>query len=178
MAKAKGHGINRAFLGSLETINLGLQLLDPFMWRIPILSQQRDRLEKAPFLLQRVAYAIPHSIAIAESVWHSFFCVLLEQLMTEVGVPCRKHCGPSLKRWECENIELRLFDGGPYPPFMEAVDTYLPGQGFFPGGDGLWRELGDIAKTSGTSIAQRGIMILGNDFGNAVDYNRTRMSQL
>ena len=55
MAKAKGHGINRAFLRSLETINLGLQLLDPFMWRIPILSQQRDRLESAvPVAASRV----------------------------------------------------------------------------------------------------------------------------
>ena len=94
--------------------------------------------------------------------------------MNEVGVLVET-LRAGLKRWECENIELRLFDGRPYPPFMEAVDTYLPGQGFFPGGDGLWRELGDIAKTSGTSIAQRGIMILGNDFGNAVTFRRKKL---
>jgi hypothetical protein len=36
--------------------------------------------------------------------------------------------------------ELR-FHGEPYPDGLVAFPGVLQGQGFFPGGDGLWREI-------------------------------------
>ncbi len=60
----------------------------------------------------------------------------------------------------------RRFEGRPYPagltPFPEET---LAGQGFFPGGDGLWRESPCDPPPSAFPIG--GVMILGNDFGLA-----------
>jgi hypothetical protein len=73
---------------------------------------------------------------------------------------------PSLwKRIRILERELR-FDDRPYPvglrPFPKKV---LPGQGFFPGGDGLWRE--HPKETGAPGFPYRGVMIVGNDFGLA-----------
>ena len=66
------------------------------------------------------------------------------------------------------------FDGAAYPPGLEPFPRRLTGQGFFPGGDGLWRE-GDSASLRGPSQCQfplKGIMCLGNDFGSKVGFSR------
>lgn len=58
--------------------------------------------------------------------------------------------------------ELR-FDGHPYPEGLTNFPGVLPGQGFFPGGDGLWRN--NPADEEAPSFPADAIMILGNDFG-------------
>lgn len=57
--------------------------------------------------------------------------------------------------------ELR-FDGRAYPEGLTAFPGKLRGQGFFPGGDGLWRS--QPADAAGR-FPIGGIMVLGNDFG-------------
>ena len=66
------------------------------------------------------------------------------------------------------------FAGAAYPLGMEPFPRRLTGQGFFPGGDGLWRE-GDSASLRGPSqcpFPVQGIMFLGNDFGSKVGFSR------
>jgi hypothetical protein len=58
--------------------------------------------------------------------------------------------------------ELR-FHGEPYPDGLVAFPGVLQGQGFFPGGDGLWRECPTDASSGRFPLG--GIMVLGNDFG-------------
>jgi hypothetical protein len=58
--------------------------------------------------------------------------------------------------------ELR-FDGHPYPDGLTKFPGVLPGEGFFPGGDGLWRNTPAAVETP--SFPTSGILILGNDFG-------------
>jgi hypothetical protein len=55
------------------------------------------------------------------------------------------------------------FDGHPYPEGLTGFPGKLRGQGFFPGGDGLWREA--AATTGHAPFPTGGVMILGNDFG-------------
>jgi hypothetical protein len=69
--------------------------------------------------------------------------------------------------------EMR-FNGMPYPLGMSCIPFRLKGQGFFPGGDGLWRDDAQIAEVSPGLVAKRGILFLGNDFGTCKSYERLR----
>ena len=51
--------------------------------------------------------------------------------------------------------ELR-FDGNPYREGQCAFPFQLSGQGFFPGGDGLWREDGESSVKSSMRIRKQG----------------------
>jgi len=66
------------------------------------------------------------------------------------------------KKIEILELESR-FDGEAYPPGLTRFPGILKGQGFFPGGDGLWRD--DPASANAPPFPVGGIMILGNDFG-------------
>ena len=66
------------------------------------------------------------------------------------------------------------FDGKPYPAGMVRFPFHLTGQGFFPGGDGLWRDALQIAQRSRGSLAVGGVMFLGNDFGTLRSYTKLR----
>lgn len=70
--------------------------------------------------------------------------------------------------------EERRFNGMAYPAGMSCIPFRLKGQGFFPGGDGLWRDDEQIAQASSGLAAMRGIMFLGNDFGTCKSYERLR----
>jgi len=71
--------------------------------------------------------------------------------------------------------ELR-FEGRPYPRGMCKFPFRLTGQGFFPGGDGLWRQDSDLSAASDGSLPSRGVVFFGNDFGSLNSYNRLRKS--
>jgi hypothetical protein len=68
--------------------------------------------------------------------------------------------------------ELR-FGGKPYPEGMAPFPGRLTGQGFFPGGDGLWRDDSRIKLASTSRFPVGGIMFLGNDFGTLQTFERT-----
>jgi uracil-DNA glycosylase len=68
--------------------------------------------------------------------------------------------------------ELR-FAGKPYPDGMAPFPGKLTGQGFFPGGDGLWRDDSRIKLSSTSSFPVSGIMFLGNDFGTLQTFEKT-----
>ncbi len=70
----------------------------------------------------------------------------------------------------------RRFDGAPYPGGMTSFPFRLKGQGFFPGGDGLWRDEGHISKPSSGSVGLSGIMFLGNDFGTLASYKKLQVN--
>jgi len=46
----------------------------------------------------------------------------------------------------------------------------LSGQGFFPGGEGLWRNDAQLAAASPGLVSVGGIMFLGNDFGTCAGF--------
>jgi hypothetical protein len=79
-----------------------------------------------------------------------------------------------LKEMEREAQSKKLFVGGrSYPPEMCEVPFSLVGQGFFPGGDGLWREEGQLAEPATSKLLPiGGIMFVGQDFGNAKEYKK------
>jgi hypothetical protein len=68
----------------------------------------------------------------------------------------------------------RRFRGDSYPKGMCAFPFNLVGQGFFPGGDGLWRDEGELASTSTGALPIGGSVFLGNDFGTLSTYSRLR----
>ena len=68
----------------------------------------------------------------------------------------------------------RRFDGQAYPEGMSRFPFRLTGQGFFPGGDGLWRDEERIAQASPGFITVNGVMFLGNDFGTFRSYEKLR----
>ena len=68
--------------------------------------------------------------------------------------------------------ELR-FAGKPYPDGMAPFLGRLTGQGFFPGGDGLWRDDSRIKLSSTSRFPVCGIMFLGNDFGTLQTFEKT-----
>lgn len=57
----------------------------------------------------------------------------------------------------------RSFDGESYPPGLTSFPGVLPGQGFFPGGDGLYRD--SVSSSDAPPFPVGGVMVLGNDFG-------------
>lgn len=80
-----------------------------------------------------------------------------------------------LKAMEASN----RFSGKPYPSGMEPFPRRLLGQGFFPGGDGLWRD-DDPDKMRAPSpypFPQKGIMFLGNDFGSTFGFSRLKFHE-
>jgi hypothetical protein len=78
--------------------------------------------------------------------------------------------------WEClqEMEDEKRFDGRAYPAGMSCFPFRLKGQGFFPGGDGLWRDYTQLSQASAGLVAADGIMFLGNDFGTLKSYERLR----
>ena len=86
-------------------------------------------------------------------------------------------CGRSVNelwdRLEVMERELR-FDGLPYPKGMSKFPFRLVGQGFFPGGDGLWRQDSALSTVSDGSLPIGGVVFLGDDFGTLVSFNRLR----
>ena len=72
-----------------------------------------------------------------------------------------------------EELEAeRRFDGESYPKSMCAFPFRLAGQGFFPGGDGLWREDNCLAHESQRALPKDGIVFVGNDFGTLESYRK------
>jgi hypothetical protein len=63
----------------------------------------------------------------------------------------------------------RRFEGN-YPKGMARFPGKLTGQGFFPGGDGLWRD--DVQGPSTSPFPVGGIMFLGNDFGTLESFKK------
>lgn len=59
----------------------------------------------------------------------------------------------------------------PYPEGMVPFPRRLMGRGFFPGGDGLWRD--EPEDTNRPSLPSGGILYLGNDFGTLETFNST-----
>ena len=69
-------------------------------------------------------------------------------------------------RERIDDLEMqRRFDGKCYPQGLARFPGVLTGQGFFPGGDGLWRTKPQDGPPH--SFPVDGVMILGNDFGCA-----------
>ncbi len=72
--------------------------------------------------------------------------------------------------------DLKRFSGSSYPQEYVQFPRILIGQGFFPGGDGLWRD-DDIRKMrqpSQYTFPKNGIMFLGNDFGSLVGFAKLK----
>jgi hypothetical protein len=65
--------------------------------------------------------------------------------------------------------EMR-FDGSPYPTGICRFPFRLTGQGFFPGGDGLWHEDGELGIEKDAILPRNGAVFLGNDFGTLRSY--------
>lgn len=85
--------------------------------------------------------------------------------------------GVSFLRSEVARLEsAALFGGRPYPNGIEPFPATLPGQGFFPGGDGLWRDAASTALRlpSPNAFPLNGIMFLGNDFGTLAQFRRLK----
>jgi hypothetical protein len=64
------------------------------------------------------------------------------------------------------------FDGAAYPVGMARFPFRLKGQGFFPGGDGLWRDEGHLSESSTGKVVQNGVVFLCNDFGTLNSYEK------
>ena len=67
--------------------------------------------------------------------------------------------------------EMR-FDGAAYPQGMCQFPFRLKGQGFFPGGDGLWRADADCRLEKAGHLSKGGVVFLGNDFGTLKQYRK------
>jgi hypothetical protein len=80
-----------------------------------------------------------------------------------VSEQCIRVLRDRLALWERER--------NPYPEGMGPFPGFLAGQGFFPGGDGLWRD--DAASAQHSSNPVGGIMFVGNDFGTAATFKST-----
>lgn len=57
-----------------------------------------------------------------------------------------------------------------YPDGMCEFPFKLTGQGFFPGGDGLWRDGNALDAPSSGILPVGGIVFLGNDFGTHASF--------
>jgi hypothetical protein len=57
---------------------------------------------------------------------------------------------------------------------MSPFPFKLLGQGFFPGGDGLWRDDSALDQQSSGVLPIGGIVFLGNDFGTLTTYQKLR----
>ncbi len=68
----------------------------------------------------------------------------------------------------------KRFSGESYPHGMCAFPFRLKGQGFFPGGDGLWRDDQHLEEPSQGTLPINGLMFVGNDFGTLAGYLKLR----
>lgn len=66
------------------------------------------------------------------------------------------------------------FAGRPYPRGMCQFPFRLTGQGFFPGGDGLWRDDGELSVEKDAVLPRNGAVFIGNDFGTLRGFLRLR----
>lgn len=66
------------------------------------------------------------------------------------------------------------FSGRSYPEGIEPFPKILKGQGFFPGGDGLWRDRNKLRERSNCEFPRNGIMFLGNDFGSLTRFQKLK----
>jgi hypothetical protein len=84
-----------------------------------------------------------------------------------------------LRRELAEIEQSARFQGRPYPIGIEPFPRALAGQGFFPGGDGLWRRDTPEAlrQRSPYAFPQNGIMYLGNDFGSLAGFQRLKLHE-
>jgi hypothetical protein len=64
----------------------------------------------------------------------------------------------------------RRFDGAAYPDGLAPFPFRLSGQGFFPGGDGLWRDKASASSTG--ELPTGGILFLAADSGTVESYNK------
>lgn len=71
-----------------------------------------------------------------------------------------------LEKLENEN----RFNGAAYPDGLAPFPFRLSGQGFFPGGDGLWRHKASALSTG--ELPTGGILFLASDFGTLDSYNK------
>lgn len=73
----------------------------------------------------------------------------------------------------------RRFNGRAYPEGLEQFPRILPGQGFFPGGDGLWRDpdCEGLRRSSSYAFPAGGIMFLGNDFGTLASFQKLKLHE-
>ena len=71
-----------------------------------------------------------------------------------------------LEKLEHEN----RFDGASYPSGIAPFPFRLSGQGFFPGGDGLWRD--DASSPTAGELPTGGVLFLAADFGTLESYNK------
>jgi hypothetical protein len=64
----------------------------------------------------------------------------------------------------------RRFSGEAYPAGMVSFPFKLRGQGFFPGGDGLWRDDAALDQESPGILPVGGAVFIANDFGTLASY--------
>ncbi|HEY1984478.1 MAG TPA: hypothetical protein VGG85_03670 [Terracidiphilus sp.] len=86
-------------------------------------------------------------------------------------IPPPKSVNDLWNRLEEMERELR-FDGRSYPKGMCSFPFKLSGQGFFPGGDGLWRDLDQLGAVKDGLLPRSGVVFLGNDFGTLQTCNK------
>lgn len=82
-----------------------------------------------------------------------------------------------LLRKQLKSMEdSKRFSGNSYPEGYEPFPKALIGQGFFPGGDGLWRENepNRLREPSPYPFPMHGIMFLGNDFGSLAGFSKLK----
>src|SRR5215469_2237441 len=75
------------------------------------------------------------------------------------------------RRLEQQEDEYR-FGWRRYPVGMCSFPFRLTGQGFFPGGDGLWRNESELGAASRGILPQRGTVFVGNDFGTLASFRK------
>jgi hypothetical protein len=92
----------------------------------------------------------------------------MEVLTMETNNP---HVSQLWARLKSMENELR-FDGKAYPEGMCSFPFQLQGQGFFPGGDGLWRDENQLSTANEGTLHPGGVMFLGNDFGVLDSYKK------
>lgn len=71
-----------------------------------------------------------------------------------------------------EMEDERRFNGQSYPEGTCSFPFTLTGQGFFPGGDGLWRDDDQLHEASLGHLPLQGAVFVGNDFGTLKSYRR------
>ena len=73
----------------------------------------------------------------------------------------------------------KRFNGSSYPSELVPFPRRLVGQGFFPGGNGLWRsdEPAKMRAPSTCQFPENGIMFLGNDFGSVFGFSRLKLHE-
>ena len=68
----------------------------------------------------------------------------------------------------------RRFNGRAYPDGTSTFPFRLVGQGFFPGGDGLWRDETELDRPLPGPLPVGGAVFVGNDFGTLSGFLKLR----